>query len=200
MNCKSGMSAHLWFPLFCVSLAVLCSQSINAQGKPVSKSSKEVYRGNITLIGGPRGAGVEFFTLTIESFTPDNRVQNLLDILKRGGQDDLLKAIGKDKRGTIQIGNGISRDLNEIWMAPTEEGRKITALSERWVGFGELRRGARSLDYPFTYLELYVEDDGKAEGGLIPAARIRFKSGKTIEVENFGIYPARLTNVKRRRK
>jgi hypothetical protein len=193
-------STCLTLLLFCISLIALCPQSSNAQGRSVGRSSKEVYRGNIIFIGGPRGAITDFFTLTIESYTPDERVQNLLDVLKRDGQDGLLKAVGKDKRGVMQIGSGLSRDINEVWIAPTEEGRKITVLSERWLGFGELRRGARSVDYPFTYIELYVEDDGKVEGSLIPAARVKFKRDKTIEVENFGIYPAQLTNLKRRRK
>src|SRR5215510_5834311 len=190
-------STYLRFALFCVALIILCSQPLNAQGRP---ARKEVYRGNITYIGGSRGAVTDFFTLTIDSYTSDEQVQNLLDILKRGGQDPLLKAVGKDKKGTIQIGSRLARDINEVWVAPTEEGRKITVLAERWLGFGELRRGARSVDYPFMYIELYVEDEGKAEGSLIPAARVRFKRDKTIEIENFLIYPARLTNIKRRRK
>jgi hypothetical protein len=187
----------LTLSLLCAALITLCSQPSRAQGR---LARKEVYRGNITYIGGPRGAVTDFFTLTIESYTPDERVQNLLDILKRDGQDGLLKAVGKDKKGTIQVGSRLARDINEVWIAPTEEGRKITVLAERWLGFGELRRGARSVDYPFTYIELYVEDDGKAEGSLIPAARVRFKRDKTIEVENFGIYPARLVNIRRRGK
>jgi hypothetical protein len=181
----------------CAALIILCAQPSRAQGR---LARKEVYRGNITYIGGPRGAVTDFFTLTIESYTPDERVQNLLNILKHDGQDGLLKAVSKDKRGTIQIGSRLARDINEVWIEPTEEGRKITALAERWLGFGELRRGARSVDYPFTYIELYLEDDGKTKGSLIPAARVRFKRGKTIEVENFGIYPARLVNIKRRAK
>jgi hypothetical protein len=187
----------LTLSLLCAALIILCSQPSRAQGR---LARKEVYRGNITYIGGRRGAVTDFFTLTIESYTPDERVQNLLDILKRDGQDGLLKAVGKDKKGTIQIGSRLARDINEVWIAQTEEGRKITVLAERWLEFGELRRGARSVDYPFTYIELYVEDDGKAEGSLIPAARVRYKRDKTIEVENFGIYPARLVNIKRRGK
>lgn len=196
MNMKTTTLNRMLLSIFCAALITLCAQSSIAQ----SKSSKEVYRGNISYIGGPRGASVEFFTLTIESYSPDDKVQSLLDALKRDGQEGMWKSISKNKRGTIQVGNGLSRDVNEVWVAPTEEGRKIMAIAERWVGFGELRRGARSLDYPFMYIELYLEDDGKAEGSLIPAARIRLKSGKTIEVENFGIYPARLTNVKQRRR
>ncbi len=196
MNKKTSCLTIL---LFCVSLIALPPQTSHAQGRSAGRSSKEVYRGNITYIGGPRVIS-EFFTLTIENYTPDDRVQNLLDVLKRDGQDGLLKAVGKDKRGSMQIGAGIARDINEVWISPTEEGRKIMILSERWLGFGELRRGARSVDYPFTYIELYVEDDGKAEGSLIPAARVRVKRDKTIEVENFGIYPARLANIKQRRR
>mgnify|MGYP000916873706 CR=1 FL=1 len=175
----------------------LCATSAIAQTK---RGGKEVYRGNITYIGGPRGAATDFFTLTINTATPDAEVTRLMELLKRDGQDKFWDAVAKDKRGTIQIGNGLSRDLNAVWITQTAEGRKISAIAERWLGFGELRRGARSVDYPFTYIELYVEEDGKVEGELFPAARVRAKSGNTIEVENFGIYPARLVNIKQKKK
>lgn len=169
-------------------------------GAQTKRAGKEVYRGNITYIGGPRGAVTDFFTLTIRDYTPEAEVQRLTDLLKREGQDDFWKAVAKEKHGTMQIGNGLSRDLNAVWITQTEEGRKISAIAERWLGFGELRRGARSVDYPFTYIELYVEEDGDVEGTLFPAARVRFKGEKTLEVENFGIYPARLVNIKQRKK
>lgn len=182
--------------LFALTLTAL-SAAAKAQ---TSRTGKEVYRGNITYIGGPRGAVTDFFTLTINRVTPDGEVTRLLDMLKRDGQDRFWDAVAKEKCGTIQIGNGLSRDLNAVWVTRTEEGRKISAIAERWMGFAELRRGARSVDYPFTYIELYVEEDGGVEGTLFPAARVRSKSQNTIEVENFGIYPARLVNIKQKRK
>jgi hypothetical protein len=156
-----------------------------------------VYRGNIFYLGGQRGSNADFFTMTVDSFTPDSEVEQLLSALKSGGQDGLKRALGDRKRGTVQIGNRLSRDIQAVWVTQTDEGRKIYALSERWLGFAEVRRGARSVDYPFT---LYVEDDGKGEGSLIPAAQVRAKKGMTLEVENFGIYPARITNLKQTRK
>lgn len=162
--------------------------------------SKEVYTGNIFYFGGPRGTISTNFTLTINSFTPPADVERFVGILQRGGQDELMKAIDDEKRGSLQIDGQVGRDINAAWITTDEEeGRKLTILFERWVGFGELRRGARSLDYPFTYLEIYLDDKGKGEGSMIPAARIRHKRGQTIEVENFGIYPARLTNIRRSR-
>ena len=182
--------------LFALTLAAL-SSAANAQ---TNRTGKEVYRGNITYIGGPRGAVTDFFTLTINRITPEAEVTRLMEMLKRDGQDKFWDAVAKEKRGTIQIGSGLSRDLNAVWVTQTAEGRKISAIAERWLGFGELRRGTRSVDYPFTYIELYVEEDGGVEGTLFPAARVRSKGGNTIEVENFGIYPARLVNIKQKRK
>ncbi len=164
-----------------------------------SKSGKDVYRGNIFYFGGGRNVTTDF-TLTITSYTPEQEVQRLQEVLRSEGQDDFQKIVGKEKRGTIQVGTGLGLDLNAVWVTQSEGGRKLSALAERWVGFGELRRGGRSTDYPFSYIELFIEEDGGIEGTLFPAARVRGKSGNTIEVENFGIYPARLTNVKQRKK
>jgi hypothetical protein len=71
-------------------------------------------------------------------------------------------------------------------------------LFERWMNIYELRSGARSVDYPFSYVELILDPDGRGEGTFIPAARVRFAGGNQVEVENFGIYPARLFGVRRR--
>lgn len=195
MSRRITMLIYLSLPLFCLALVAPAS----AQTKSSRKSGKEVYRGNITYIGGPRTI-TDFFTLTINNYTPEDEVRRMMEVLRRGGQDDFLKAIGKEKRGTIQVGSRLGLDLNAVWVTQTEEGRKISALAERWLGFGELRRGARSVDYPFTYIELWVEEDGDVEGTLFPAARVRSKGENSIEVENFGIYPARLVNIKQRRK
>lgn len=48
-----------------------------------------------------------------------------------------------------------------------------------------------------TYLEIFTEEDGgNGDGSLIPVARVRSSGGNNIETETFGIYPARLTNIK----
>jgi hypothetical protein len=186
---------HLLLSLFGAVMIASCALPAVAQ----PKTGKDVYRGNIFYFGGGRNITTDF-TLTITSYTPESEVRRLQEVLRIEGQDDFQKIVGKEKRGTIQVGTGLGLDLNAVWVTQTGEGRKLSAIAERWVGFGELRRGTRSTDYPFTYIELWIQEDGGIEGTLFPAARVRGKSGDTIEVENFGIYPARLTNVKQRRK
>lgn len=199
-------------PLACAALMVLCVGTSGIQGKSVSSAVREVYTGNMIYFDGTfgpaaglrrggSGSGSVVFTLTVNSYTPESEIAGILNALEKGGQDGLMKTLGKEKRGTLQIGSRLARDVQAVWVTQTEEGRKISALSERWQGFGELRRGARSLDYPLTYIEIFIEEDGgNGDGTLIPAARVRSRGGNNIEVENFGIYPARLTNIKVRRR
>ncbi len=204
---------HLLSLLICIALIPLCVQSSNVQGKSISAQFKEVYTGNMIYFDGTfgpsaglrrnsrSGSGVESFTLTINSYTSESEVTDMLSALKQGGQDGLIKALSKEKRGTLRIGTNLARDIQAVWITQTDEGHKISALAERWLGFGELRRGARSVDYPLTYIEIFIEEDGgKSEGSLIPAARVRSKGSNNLEIENFGIYPARLTNIKAGKK
>lgn len=201
MKRKITRLTPLLLALISVSFVGLFPHSGNASGNPSMTTAKEVYTGNLIYLGGSRGTVNTTFTLIIDSYTPDNEVMGITRTLKDGGQDALMKSIGSQKRGTIQVGTGLGQDLNAIWVSVGEEGeRRITALSRRWIGVFEARRGTRSVDYPYTYIELFVDENGKGDGGLIPAAKVRTIGDKTIEVENFGIYPARLTNVKRRNR
>jgi len=197
----------------CIAIMALDPHTASIQAEAMSPAFKDVYTGTLTYFngtfgptfglrrGGRSGIGSEFFTLTVTSYTPESEVSRLLNALQKDGQNGLLKALGSEKRGTLQIGSRLGRDIQAVWVTRTEQGRKISALSERWQGFGELRRGARSLDYPLTYIEIFIEEDGgEGAGSLIPAARVRSKGGNNIEIENFGIYPARLTNIKMGRK
>ena len=195
---RTFLLIHLTVALALVSMAGLLPQSGSASSKPAAPVAREVYTGNIIYFGGTRGSSTSTFTLTIDSYTPDDEVLRATAALKDGGQDALLRALGKQTRGRIQLGTNIGRDVNAVWVTTGEEGeRRITALSERWIGFFESRRRSRSMDYPFTYIELFIDEKGKGDGGMIPAARVRHLGDKTIEVENFEIYPARLTNVRR---
>lgn len=162
-------------------------------------AGKEVYTGTAVAIGGQLGGRSRSFTLEITGRTSDDEAQRDFQILRSDGQDDLMKAIGGKKLGTFAFTGQLGHDLNFVREEQTEEGdRKITILFERWLNFFEVRRGARSQDYPFTYIELYIDEKGKGEGSLIGLARVYFdkKNPNNLDVENFGTYPARLMGVR----
>jgi hypothetical protein len=187
-------------------LALLVLSPANAQEDRRGESARETYTGTIVYFPGPTVGGpgrsrttTSPFTLTITCTTPQSEFARLTSVLKAGGQNALLGEIGKRKCGVFQFGSRVGRDVNVVSVERTEEGeRKITLLFERWLELFELRYGTRSRDYPFTYVELFINEKGKGEGSMIPAAWIRFKGENTIEIENFAAYPARLMGVERR--
>jgi hypothetical protein len=191
----------------CLTVIAALPQSSRAQTRTQGRSGREVYTGTIVYIPGPTVGGPgrsrltsRTFTLTINCTTPNSEFKRLADVLEDDGQDGLLRVISREKCGVMQIGGNVGRDINAVRITTTEEGeRKIELLFERWLEFFEVRRGTRSRDYPFTYLELYVDQRGRMVGTMIPAAKIRFKGENTIEIENFAAYPARVSGIRRNR-
>ena len=152
--------------------------------------------GTVYFMSGRRPGTSLPFTLRINRITTADEVRQLNSALQAGRQDELLRELSRLDAGRIQIGTGVGLPANAIIVDNQGNGRtKITVLYQRDVRFGELRRGARSTNYPFGYAEMYV-GRGDNEGMLIPAAHVRLRDGNTWEVEDFGTFPARLMGLR----
>ena len=180
--------------MFCgLGLASVFPRTCGAQARP----SKEVFSGTVVGIGPGGNTVSRGFTLTIEGYTSDEDARKFARILKSQGEDALLKAIAKEKKGTFALDGQIGHDINTVRAHQNPTGRSYTIVFERWLSFFEARYGTRSQDYPFTYIELFVDEIKGMGGTLLPAAKIRFNKQNVIEIENFGIYPAQLVGVRR---
>jgi hypothetical protein len=152
--------------------------------------------GTVIAFGGRLGSRSSNFRLLIKNYTSRAEVDRLNDVL-RSGQDKLLDAISGMSAGQIQIGSGVGVPANVIFAESSGNGEtKITVVYQRNVRFSELRYGTRSADYRFGYAELFIRRNGAGQGTLIGAAKIRLRDGNTWEVEDFGIYPARLLGLR----
>ncbi|HKP81153.1 MAG TPA: hypothetical protein VJT69_04000 [Pyrinomonadaceae bacterium] len=152
--------------------------------------------GTVYFMSGRRPGTSLPFTLRINRITTADEVRQLNSALAAGNQDELLRELSRLDAGRIQIGTGVGVPANAIMVDNQGNGRtKITVIYQRDIRFGELRRGARSTNYPFGYAELYV-GRGENEGMLIPAAHVRLRDGNTWEVEDFGTFPARLMGLR----
>ena len=183
----------LLLPALFVSLfvfAAFCPQTkVSAQEDAYSGRT---ITGTAYFVGGPRPGRSLPFRLVINRLSTPEEINQLNAALKSGGQDGLQRTLSRMSAGRIEIGTGVGVPANVIMASTDGEGRtKLTALYERNIGFGELRYGARSTNYPFGYAELYV-GRGEHQGMLIPAARVTLRDGNTWEVEDFGTFPARL--------
>ena len=172
----------------------------------LAQANRQTYTGTVISYGSGRNIGTttNTFTLIINGETPDNEVNRLVGILQEGGQDRLLDAIRRNDLGNFSVGGRIGRNINAVRIDEVNGQRRIRALFERWIRFGEIRGGYRSVDYPFGYLEIFIDPrTGRGEGTLIEAAQIRWRrDGDTnqyaVEIENFGTFPARLMGVTQR--
>ena len=180
----------------------LAPQTVKGQNKERSPhlSAKEVYTGSVVAIGGQFGGASRPFTLEITGFTSSDEAQHDFEILRSQGQEEYIKAISHKKLGSFSIDGQVGRDLRFVQENQTEKGRKITILFERWLTMFEVKYGTRSQDYPFTYIELFVNDSGKGEGSVVGLAKVSFdkKNPSTLDIENYGTYAAKLMGVELR--
>lgn len=177
--------------LIAVSCVAFFPQSPNAQAQTQHVS------GTAVGIGGQLGGRSRPFTLIVNNYSAPNQVRQLHEALAQGGQDELLQTLSKMNSGRIQIGTGVGVTANAIIADPWGDGgQKLTVFYERNLSFFELRYGTRSQDYRVGYAEIFLDRNGRGQGTLIPAARVRLRDGNTWEVEDFGVYPARLLGLR----
>ena len=185
----------IWFSV--LATAILFSSTVLAQDSATITGTALIYGSGFNTRTVTRN-----FTFRLTQTTSDDEANKLVGILQDGGQDALLKALDGRKVGTFSLGNGVARDVNAAYITEEDGKTRIRAIFARWLGFGELRGGYRSIDYPFSYIEIVIDPStGKGDGTFIPAARVRYRSkgGKNdVEIEDFGTFPGRLMGVQMR--
>lgn len=194
---REKMRATGKFAIIGLVIGLMLSASAFAQ------AVNETYTGTLVSFGSGFNTRTRTttFRLDIRGTTSDDELNSLTATLQEGGQDDLLKALSKNDLGRFAVGASVGRPLTAVRIDNVDGKKRIRAVFERWLNFTELRGGYRSVDYPFGYIELFIDPaTGKGEGTLIEAAQIRWKKDKntgegTIEIENFATYPAKLMGV-----
>jgi hypothetical protein len=141
------------------------------------------------------------FTLHVERLTTQNEADRLLRVLDDQGQTGLLNAMSNNDLGRFSLGGRVGEPLRAVIVDNQDGRQRLRAIFQRWIGFGELRGGYRSVDYPFSYVEIVIDPrTGRGDGTFFPAARIRFKKANsnrpdTVEIEDFGTFPGKLMGV-----
>ena len=146
---------------------------------------------------GPAQAGpVE---IVITRWSTDAERERLTAVLMDKGPEALLSALRDTRRvGYFRTPNSLGYDLHFAWDAPQADGgRHIVLATDRPIGFWEAADQPRSIDYPFTLVELRLNRDGEGEGKMSIAARITAnKEFNLIELEDYALQPVRLTSVR----
>jgi hypothetical protein len=178
-----------------VALALLAGLgAAGAAKEPLEKFTATAV--NMTGIGRATAGTLE---IVVERWSTDAERDRLVQVLKEKGPEALLDRLRDLPRvGTIRTPTSLAWDLHFARSHKLDDGgRQVVLATDRPMGFREATNRPRSFDYPFTLLDIRFDADGKGVGKLAYASKVTFnEKTSTIEVENFGIEPVRLTDVR----
>jgi hypothetical protein len=148
----------------------------------------------------PNTSAAGTIEIVVNRWSTDADRDKLLAQVLNSNQDKLLNAVQDMPRvGYIRTPDSIGWDLRFARKTPGEDGgERIVLMTDRRIGFWEARNRPRTIDYPFTFIELRFNKDGAGEGKMSLATRvIGDKENGIITLENYDLQPVMLTNVKR---
>ena len=147
------------------------------------------------------GAATSQVDIHIQRYSTDAERDKLLDAFKTGGQDQLLDTLQKlPVVGYIKTPTSLRYDLHFARQVPNPEGgRKVILLTDRHMAMWEVVNSTRSVNYPFTLVQLQLGPDGKGVGKASIATKIT-QQDNVIELENFEAQPVLLNNVQKATK
>jgi hypothetical protein len=152
------------------------------------------------------------FEITLDQYSTAAERQDLIDTMTSGGQNALLKKMQKIPiKGRIRIPGWVGPDPNNYrlgwdlryaWRAPLEEGGTRFVLgTDRPMSMAEIRNQPRSVDYPFTFIEIHMPKEGKGEGRATGATQVIFDTKKNmIELERYSAGTVLLNEVTAEKK
>lgn len=187
-----------WRSLAAVTVAgVLMVSAPTAQEKQEKPKPVRFSAFAVNMGSGPNAGVID---IVLERLSSDEERATLISAFLEKGQDLLLKELQKVKPrvGYMRSPNSLGYDLQYAYQFVNSDGsRRVVIATDRRVGFWEASRQPRSMDYPFTFIEMRLDKEGNGEGRMAVGTKIsRSKDGKTVELENYGIAPVALNNIK----
>ena len=138
--------------------------------------------------------------ITVQRWSTDKQRDGLMAVMLQKGPDKLLDALqDMPAMGHFGAPGNLSWDIHFARKVPLADGgERVVLITDRRIGFWEATNQPRSIDYPFTVIELRLNADGEGEGKMSIATKITTdKEHNIVTLENYDISPVRLTNVRR---
>jgi hypothetical protein len=187
---------------FRLLLATLCGAAMAAatSSRVTAQTNGAPEKYNATAVNmGSGPSGMTRVLITVDRWSTAAERDKLLKTLMEKGPEKLLDAVQDQKKtGYVRGSNTLGWDLRYAYQTPLPEGgRRVVLLTDRPMTFAEVRNQPRSVDYPFTLIEIRFNKEGVGVGKMSVRTKIVMSKDKqNIELENYGIEPVRLTEVR----
>jgi len=135
--------------------------------------------------------------ITINRWSTDAERDRLMSAFRENGQDGLLKELQKlPVVGGINTPGSLRYDIHFARQKEgPEKGKDIFLMTDRYISGFEAINRPRSIDYPFTLIQLQLDKDGKGVGKASIATKITQTDENTIELEDYANQPVMLNDV-----
>ena len=160
-------------------------------GQPEEFSAAAIVNNNL-------GSGAGRVIIRVERWTAEAERTRLAAALQKGPAE-LLDAL-RDQRsvGTIRTPDSLGYELRYASQEPAEDGgRRIVVATDRPIGFWEARNQPRTIDYPFTVIQMEMPKSGEGRGTMSLFTKI-MPRGNLIVLENFATSPVMLSQIEAR--
>ena len=171
--------------------AILAGGAVSAQsnGQPEEFTATAIVNNNLR-------AGAGRVVVRVERWSSDAERDRLTAALAKG-PDSLLEELRDMKSvGTIRTPDSLGYDLRYARQEKGEDGgRSIVIATDRPIGFWEAANQPRTIDYPFTVLQMELDKNGEGKGTMSIATKI-IQRHNTVELENFASAPVMLNEIR----
>jgi hypothetical protein len=181
-------------------LAILWSTAVTA-GPASSANDDEALRCTAAAIGtgGPRTSPVATnLDIVVERWSSESERQRLVGSLKNS-QTEILDTVRDLPRvGYIRTPTNLGWDLHFAQTVPgADGGRRVVVATDRPMSFWEIANQPRTVDYPFTFIQFELNNDGEGTGSLSIATKVMATSdGRFVHLETYDAPPVHLNEVR----
>jgi hypothetical protein len=174
------------FIFFCIVFLNCCiSISQESESKPPVD-----FKGTVIDVAG----SVPTFKMKIEKYTSDEDVDRFAKLLTEKGPDALASTLHDVKNGTFSVGSSFPYHLSITRTFEKDGKRVVRALTDRPLTMFKKFRSLTDMDYPFGFIEIILDSNGKGTGQIVVATQITIKDG-SLEMKYSGPDPFRITKV-----
>ena len=181
------------FTVATISSAALLTIAASAQ----TMGTPERYTGSAINTNNGRADTID---IAVNRWSNDKQRDTLMEVMKTKGPEKLLDVLqDMPAMGHFGVPGNLGWDIHFARKVPLPDGgERVVLVTDRRIGFWEAANQPRSIDYPFTVIELRLNRDGDGEGTMSIATKVIYdKEQNMITLENFQNQPVRLTNLKR---
>ena len=179
-----------------ISLGLAAVLSASEPGDSSQTMGQKEEFNAVAIVNNEFGAGAGRVIMRVDRWSSEAERGMLIRTLMKDGPNALLDVLQDMKSvGTIRTPDSLGYDLRYAHQEPGEDGgRRIVLATDRPISFWEARNQPRTIDYPFTVIEMQIGRDGEGKGTMSVATKI-IARGNTIELENFATAPVMLTKI-----